>query len=159
MAQAQPTIAQEILIDGLKVARDCAADIRKHCSGIEPGEGRIRACIKEKFAELSTDCKDALGELIAARTELPDDGKSAKVMRFDNLRDMCYCEVFLIGGDPVTHDLKANFYNTTDLNNTRDSRDTCPPAIWGKVNSETLKKQYEVLGVFKNVPGTGPWIG
>ena len=26
---------------------------------------------------------------------LPDDGKSAKVMRFDNLRDMRYCEVFL----------------------------------------------------------------
>jgi hypothetical protein len=73
-------------------------------------------------------------------------------MRFDNLRDMRYCEVFLIGGDAVTHDLKAAFYNTTDLNNTENPRDTCPAAIWDKVDAESLKKQCDVLGVFKNGP-------
>lgn len=151
LAQAHPTTAQEIVIDSLKAAISCAGDIRKHCSGIEPGEGRIRACIKEKFAELSPECKDALGELIAASTELPNDGKAATVKRFGNLRDMRYCEVFLVGGDPVTDNLQAVFYNTTDLNN-ENPRDTCPPGLWDKVNAETLKKQYEVLGVFKNGP-------
>ena len=83
---------------------------------------------------------------------LPDDGAKATVQRFDNLRAMRYCEVFLIGGDALTHDLKANFYNTTDLNNARNPRDTCPADVWEKVDAEALKKQYDVLGVFKNGP-------
>jgi hypothetical protein len=152
LAQAHPAIAQDILIDGLEAAISCAGDIRKHCSGIEPGEGRIRACIKEKFAELSPECKDALGELIAARFKLPDDGKNATVKRFENLRKMRYCEVFLIAGDPVTGNLQAAFYNTTALNNAADGCDTCPAALWAKVDAEKLKKQYEVIGVFKNGP-------
>ncbi len=90
--------------------------------------------------------------VLAGCASLPDDGKDAKVMRFDNLRAMRYCEVFLIGGDAITHDLKAAFYNTTDLNNTQDPRDTCPAAIWAKVDAEALKKQYDVLGIFKNGP-------
>lgn len=52
----------------------------------------------------------------------------------------------------MTHDLKAGFYNTTDLNNATNSRDTCPAAIWDKVDAEALKRQYGVLGVFKNGP-------
>lgn len=64
---------------------------------------------------------------------------------------MRYCEVFLIGGNPLTDDLQAAFYNTTDLNNT-DPRDTCPPTLWDKVDAEALKKQYSMLGVFKNGP-------
>ncbi|SPF39618.1 conserved hypothetical protein [Syntrophobacter sp. SbD1] len=92
------------------------------------------------------------GSLFAGCAKLPDDGKSAKVMRFDNLRDMRYCEVFLIGGDAVTHDLDAAFYNTTDLNNTQNPRDTCPAAVWAKVDAESLKKENHVLGVFKNGP-------
>jgi len=31
-------------------------------------------------------------------------------------------------------------------------RDTCPAAVWGKVDAEALKEQYKVLGVFKNGP-------
>ena len=152
LAQVHPAIAQEILIDGLEAAISCAGDIRKHCSGIEPGEGRIKACIKEKFAELSPECKDALGELIAARIELPDDGKDAKMTRLAGLRGMCYCEVFLIGGNPVTKNLSAAVYNTTDLNNKANPRDTCPAAVWGKVDRQALKKKYDALGVFKNGP-------
>jgi hypothetical protein len=83
---------------------------------------------------------------------LPDDGKAATVMHFDNLRAMRYCEVFLIGGDAVTKDLEADFYNTTDLNNAADPRDTCPADLWAKVDPDALKKHYQVLGVFKNGP-------
>jgi hypothetical protein len=90
--------------------------------------------------------------LAGCAKKLPDDGAHAKVMRFDNMRDMRYAEVFLIGGDPLTHDLQAEFYNSTGLNNSADPRNTCPQAIWDKVDPEQLKKRYNVLGVFKNGP-------
>jgi hypothetical protein len=93
-----------------------------------------------------------VSSVLAGCATLPNDGKSAKDMRFGNLRDMRYCEVFLIGGDALTHDLKADFYNTTDLNNVQNPRDTCPAAIWAKVDAESLKAKYDVLGVFKNGP-------
>jgi hypothetical protein len=90
--------------------------------------------------------------LLAGCASLPDDGKDAKMTRYDNLRALRYCEVFLIGGDAVTKDLNANFYNTTGLNNAASPRDTCPAAMWDKVDAAALKKQYDVLGVFKNGP-------
>jgi hypothetical protein len=83
---------------------------------------------------------------------LPDDGKDAKKMRFNNLSNYRYCEVFLIGGNPITKDLSAVFYNTTDLNNAANPRDSCPEDMWAKVDADALKKQYDVLGVFKNGP-------
>ena len=92
------------------------------------------------------------GLTVAGCAKLPDDGANAKVMRFDGLRAMRYCEVFLIGGDAITKDLQAVFYNTTGLNNESDPRDTCPAAIWEKVDAEALKKEHKVLGVFKNGP-------
>ena len=94
----------------------------------------------------------AVGALLTGCASVPQDGVDAKVMRFDNLRDMRYAEVFLIGGNGLTHNLDAAFYNSTDLNNSADPRNTCPQALWDKVDPETLKKQYHVLGVFKNGP-------
>jgi hypothetical protein len=35
-------------------------------------------------------------------------------MRFTNPNNYRYCELFLIGGDAVTKDLQAEFYNSTD---------------------------------------------
>lgn len=92
------------------------------------------------------------GVALVGCKSLPDDSKDARLMRFDNVRAMRYCEVFLIGGDAITKDLKANFYNTTDRNNRANPRDTCPANLWDKVDAEALKKQYDVLGVFKNGP-------
>ena len=102
----------------------------------------------------------ALCVFLAGCAKLPNDGADAKVLRFDDLRDVRYAEVFLIGGDAVTHNLEAAFYNTTGLNNSEDPRNTCPEALWAKVDPEKLKKQYDVLGVFKNGPRhwTMDWI-
>jgi hypothetical protein len=83
---------------------------------------------------------------------VPQDGVNAKVMRFDDLRDMRYAEVFLIGGNGITKDLQAAFYNSTGRNNSADPRNTCPAALWAKVDPEKLKEEYDVLGVFKNGP-------
>ena len=38
----------------------CRADLAQFCGGLQPGGGRISACIREHFAELSPGCKQAL---------------------------------------------------------------------------------------------------
>ena len=36
----------------------CASDIKTLCVGIQPGEGRIKSCIKSHLTELSQTCED-----------------------------------------------------------------------------------------------------
>ena len=36
----------------------CAGDIKKLCAGIQPGEGRIKACVKSHLTNLSQTCED-----------------------------------------------------------------------------------------------------
>ena len=38
----------------------CAADIKQLCTEVKPGDGRLKACIKEHFGQLSTSCQTAL---------------------------------------------------------------------------------------------------
>jgi len=40
----------------------CAEDIKTLCSGVQPGGGRIKACMKEHKDQLSDACKQALIE-------------------------------------------------------------------------------------------------
>jgi hypothetical protein len=49
----------------MPVRQACAAEIQQHCAGMQPGEGRIRACVKEHFAEFSEPCKQALLSTVA----------------------------------------------------------------------------------------------
>jgi hypothetical protein len=148
-----PAMAEDRLIEGLKVVRACADDVVHVCAGVRPGEGRIKACVKDKLSSLSPDCKDALARMIAEQTEPPPDyTSSAKVTQLDGLRGMRYCEIFLIGGNPITENLYGEVFNTSDLNNKADRLDTCPPAMWSKVDADALKKKYDVLGVFKKGP-------
>ena len=44
----------------------CAADIKKVCANIEPGNLRIATCVKEHLADLSDVCKARLAEVAAA---------------------------------------------------------------------------------------------
>jgi hypothetical protein len=41
-----------------QAGRPCAGDIKKLCAGIQPGEGRITACIKSQLTDLSPTCED-----------------------------------------------------------------------------------------------------
>jgi hypothetical protein len=83
---------------------------------------------------------------------VPDESAKATVKKLENLRAMGYCEVFLIGGNPITKNLKAAVYNTSFLNNQANPLQSCPADLWAKVDPEALKKQYNMLGVFKNGP-------
>jgi hypothetical protein len=38
----------------------CAGDVKKLCAGIQPGEGRIKACMKSHLSDLSQTCEDRL---------------------------------------------------------------------------------------------------
>jgi hypothetical protein len=42
------------------VLEACKPDIARFCSQVPPGEGRIKACMKEHLRELSEPCKEAL---------------------------------------------------------------------------------------------------
>jgi hypothetical protein len=46
----------------------CKADVEKLCSGVQPGGGRIGACLKQNEAQVSTACKDALSKARQKRT-------------------------------------------------------------------------------------------
>ena len=41
-----------------QAAKPCASDIKALCAGIQPGEGRIKTCIKSHLTELSPTCQD-----------------------------------------------------------------------------------------------------
>ena len=41
-----------------QAGKPCAGDIKTLCAGIQPGEGRIKACIKSHLSELSPACGD-----------------------------------------------------------------------------------------------------
>ena len=52
MAQMRPG-AQAVL-------KACKPDIARFCSQVPPGQGRIKACMKEHIHELSEPCKEGL---------------------------------------------------------------------------------------------------
>src|SRR5664279_640690 len=65
---------------------------------------------------------------------VPQDGAQAKMMRVDGLNNLRYCEIFLIGANPITKDLQGAVYNTTALNDAGHPQDTCPADMWAKVD-------------------------
>ena len=88
-----------------------------------------------------------------AKIPAPDDTATAVMTTVDGLRGMEYCEIFLIGGDPSTGELRSSVYNTSKLNGwTADSKVSCPADLWAKVSVDDLKATYDVLGAFKNGP-------
>ncbi len=43
----------------------CAGDIKSKCADIQPGEGRLRACVKEHLTEFSEPCQARLAKIAA----------------------------------------------------------------------------------------------
>jgi Cysteine rich repeat len=55
------------------VRRTCAADLQQHCSGVQPGEGRLRTCVRQNFAAFSEPCKQMLLSSVAVVRACRDD--------------------------------------------------------------------------------------
>lgn len=49
----------------------CAEDVKKFCSGVQPGEGRIRACLEQNFNDLSPMCKKRIARREQRRQQQP----------------------------------------------------------------------------------------
>ena len=41
-----------------QAGKPCAGDIKTLCAGVQPGEGRIKACVKSHLTNLSPTCQD-----------------------------------------------------------------------------------------------------
>ena len=53
------------MAQGTAVRQACGTEVQQHCAGVEPGDGRLRACVKENFAALSEPCKRAMLSSVA----------------------------------------------------------------------------------------------
>lgn len=49
------------------IRQACATDFQKNCPGIQPGGGRLAACLKEKRASFSETCLTTLQQARAQR--------------------------------------------------------------------------------------------
>lgn len=45
------------------VANECSSDLKKHCAGVEAGEGRLLECLQKNDAQVSNRCKQARKEV------------------------------------------------------------------------------------------------
>ncbi len=58
-------IALERAVAGLSyIAQQCEADIDRLCGDVVPGEGRILACLDDKKSDVSSLCKEAIGDVL-----------------------------------------------------------------------------------------------
>jgi hypothetical protein len=152
-ALGQAAAAQERLMVDYDSVSACLGDIQQFCKGIVPGEGRIKDCIKQNVSKLTPSCAEALARVIAQQSQAPADyASSATETTIGGLRGMRYCEILLAGGNPVAGNLYAEVFNTSELNNKAGRMDTCPTAMWGKVDAAALEKQYDLVRAFKNGP-------
>jgi hypothetical protein len=53
------------IAQGTALRQACRAEIQQYCAGVQPGEGRLRDCVKEHFADFSEPCKRAVLSSVA----------------------------------------------------------------------------------------------
>ena len=156
MLLAGSAIASDAVVRDIRIVRACAGDVERLCSGVLPGEGRIKACMKENMSKLSATCVDTILDQMAAAREtpntkpLPIPQKPAE-MAFTGLRAAVYCEVWMFrqtsdGG------IAGVYWNTSGLNDAADKMDTCPAAAWDKVTTPWLEANFDTLAAYRNGP-------
>lgn len=83
---------------------------------------------------------------------LPKDDVGIKLLKYEGIHANRYTEIFLIGGNATTKELKGGVYQTIGLNDPKDKGDTAPAEILDKMDMETLAQEYKLLGAYKNGP-------
>ena len=69
------------------LARDCGADVKKFCKGLNLGNGAIRNCLVENQAKVSPVCTASLAAVAASiQTRLAAQASVAKICRADASR-------------------------------------------------------------------------
>jgi hypothetical protein len=59
-AFAQAQMTPEMKAQATAIARLCRGDAGRLCPGVQPGGGRILACLQQQAGALSPQCRDAL---------------------------------------------------------------------------------------------------
>jgi len=152
---ALPAGAQSVGQD-LRVLHSCSWDVLRLCGDTLPGEGRIKACMRENMSRLSAGCVDAMLTAAAAAREtantrpipIPDNPQD---MTYTGLRGVIYCEVWLFRNTPENQ-IAGVYYNTSALNTAADPMNTCPAALWDRVTVPALQAQFDVLAAYRNGP-------
>ncbi|MBP2561322.1 hypothetical protein J2857_004112 [Neorhizobium galegae] len=62
-ASAQTQISPEMRQKAIAVARACRADLTTYCNGVDRGEGRIAACLRQNADKLSSPCRTTLADM------------------------------------------------------------------------------------------------
>jgi hypothetical protein len=152
-----PAFAQNRLLADFRLVEACSGDVVRLCLDVMPGEGRIKACMKDKMDKLSPDCVDAILSEMAAARETPETKpipipEQPAEKTFTGQRAVTYCEVWLMYYDTKDSQIAGVYFNTSDLNNSANKMDTCPASIWDKITVPKLEDQYDVLAAYKNGP-------
>ena len=58
------------------LAETCKADVKQFCADVKPGAGKLTACIKSHFEDLSGDCQVAFIRVAAIGRDCKSDIKS-----------------------------------------------------------------------------------
>jgi hypothetical protein len=148
----QPAFAETLwdkLERGIDVVSDCSGDVRQYCTGVKPGEGRIKACMAGHLADLSGACLKALAE---PKPAVLSDGVNAKTKRIANSHLMRFIEIFLAGIDPSTGNIVAECYGTYANPDIPADKDSAPQPLVAALSMDQLKEQYGVLGASLNGP-------
>src|SRR5262249_5283344 len=92
--------------------------------------------------------------LLTGCASLPNDGANAKTKHYENLNMVRYIEVFVVGGNGITGNLRANVYNTTFAEgyDPKANKDSAPQAYVEGIKVEAVKEQFHALGASMNGP-------
>ena len=53
---------QLALVKAAAIRKTCKGDVKKNCADVAPGSGRIEACMKDHFADVSEGCKETISQ-------------------------------------------------------------------------------------------------
>ena len=90
------------MAQGAAVRQACGPELQQHCAGIEPGEGRLRTCVKENFTAFSEPCKQAMLSSVAVvracKAGCPEDvsGHSTRRQPHPGLHERPFRRVFRV---------------------------------------------------------------
>ena len=71
------------VVSAEQVDKPCAADAKKLCKDVQPGEGRVARCMKEHEKELSPACKENIKKMKEKAKEVAEacEGDAAKLCK------------------------------------------------------------------------------
>jgi hypothetical protein len=84
----------------------CQADVEKHCQGVQPGQGRVVACLRKNESSLSASCKEQMAKMDERREHMHERMHEVAAACQGDAKE--YCAKVKPGGGRVAKCLKDN---------------------------------------------------